>query len=466
MKRGILKNHPDYKSGRCSLQSGQRAAVCVRANHKMAKENFIFRQFLKSSTIALWFVVMIVVSTSCNKALPDATPIIHPTENNNATIGELLNTDTTYSIFKSAAAKYKAAANVDLMAQLSDTSNIFTAFIPNNAAFRASGFPNWDAVNAFLPVTSLAAILQYAIIPGQQFNSNDVPVTFPNIQLPTLVNIGVLPSPAPPINVQLSAFLSKTSTGFYDNTIPIVQPDIKMKNGVIHLLGGIVSPPGMLLKDAIDTASNLSYFRAAIARADSGKTGTSSLGYLLGYSLTNMTVLAPDDNAFKTLLFGVIYSTLLQQQVPEPTAFTMATNYVALPADVFFSRPELFSALTAATVRGILAYHFLASPNPSTGAYEPNIRVFSNNFSSTPAFYKTLINSDTAVLTHYHPGIRAQATFTGPIVTDLEFTGLGSFPPDPDPTHIYTGTPAHAISKDNHAVNGVYYVIDKVLLPQ
>ena len=425
------------------------------------------QNILKGYTIPVWFIALIFISTSCNKALPDATPILYPAENNSTTtIGELINTDTTYSIFKSAAAKYKAAANVDLIAQLSDTDKVFTALIPNNAAFRASGFPNWDAVNAFLPVTTLAAILQYAIIPGKQFTTDGVPATFPNIQLPTLMNIGVLPSPAPPINVQLSTFLSKTSTAFYDNNIPILQPDIKMRNGVIHLSGGIVAPPGMLLKDAIDTASNLTYFRAAIARADSGKTGTASLGYLLDYSFTNMTVLAPDDNAFKTLLFGVIYSTLLQQQVPEATAFTMATEYVALPADVFFRRPELFGALPAATVRGILAYHFLSSPNPVTGDYEPNIRVFSNNFSSTPTFYKTLVNSDTSTLARYHPGIKAEATFAGPFVTNLQFTGFGSFPPIPDISHSYTGAPAIAISRDNHAVNGVYYIIDKVLLPQ
>ena len=133
------------------------------------------QDILKSFTISGWFVAMIFVSTSCNKALPDATPILYPPENNSTiSIGELINTDTTYSIFKSAAAKYQAAANVDLIAQLSDTNKIFTAFIPNNAAFRASGFPTWDAVNAFIPLTSLAAILQYAIIPGEQFTTDDV----------------------------------------------------------------------------------------------------------------------------------------------------------------------------------------------------------------------------------------------------------------------------------------------------
>ena len=62
-----------------------------------------------------------------------------------------------------------------------------------------------------------------------------------------------------------------------------------------------------------------------------------------------------------------------------------------------------------------------------------------------------------------HPGILAQATFAGPFVTGLTFTGLGTFPPG---GAAYTGSPANAVSLDNHEVNGVYYVIDKVLLPQ
>jgi hypothetical protein len=62
-----------------------------------------------------------------------------------------------------------------------------------------------------------------------------------------------------------------------------------------------------------------------------------------------------------------------------------------------------------------------------------------------------------------HPGLMAQATFTGPFVTDLKFTGLGTFPPGGAP---FSGAPATAVSLDNHGINGVYYVIDKVLLPQ
>ncbi len=57
----------------------------------------------------------------------------------------------------------------------------------------------------------------------------------------------------------------------------------------------------------------------------------------------------------------------------------------------------------------------------------------------------------------------ATATFTGPFVTGLTFNGVGTFPPGGAP---FSGPAAKALSLDNHEVNGVYYVIDKVLLPQ
>jgi hypothetical protein len=170
-----------------------------------------------------------------------------------------------------------------------------------------------------------------------------------------------------------------------------------------------------------------------------------------------MTVLAPDNQAFQTLLFGIIYSSLLQQGMSAANASQTATLLSSSPT--VFSNPLLFGSLPATTVRGILVYHFLATANPNTGAYEPNVRVFSNNFSSIPSFYKTLLNSAIP----QHPGIMVNATFSGPFVSNLTFTGLGTFPPGGAP---FSGAAANAVSMDNNAVNGVYYVIDKVLLPQ
>ena len=419
------------------------------------KEN-ILRSFTMTKLCLL--SVLVLFFTSCNKPLPDAVPISYPPANSSATttIYGLINTDTSYSFFKAAATK------VGMLAQLNDSVNsVFTVFLPNNNAFRASGIPSLAVVNS-LPVQTLGGIVGYSIIPGTQLLAADIPAStakVPNMQLPTSVKIGTLPGT--PIDLKLTTFASTSATGFYDNNVPVVKPDLKMKNGVIHLVAALVAPPAQLLKDAIYNNPNLSYFKAAIARADSGQTGLNRLDSLLGYAVTNMTVLVPDNAAVQTFLFGTIYSGLVQQGMSVDNAAATATQLASSPA--VFNNPAFFSSITAEMVRGLLVYHFLAT---NTGAgFQPNIRVFSNNFSSTPAFYTTLINSVVPI----HPGIEAQATFTGPFVTGLQFTGLGTFPPGGAP---YSGASAKAEIVapnpffDNVAVNGVFYVIDKVLLPQ
>ncbi|MDP4285966.1 MAG: hypothetical protein Q8891_16250 [Bacteroidota bacterium] len=62
-----------------------------------------------------------------------------------------------------------------------------------------------------------------------------------------------------------------------------------------------------------------------------------------------------------------------------------------------------------------------------------------------------------------HPGVKAQATFSGPFVTNLQFIGYGTFSSG---GARYSGVPANAVSMDQHSVNGVCHIIDAVLLPQ
>lgn len=400
------------------------------------------------SKLSLLFATVILI-VSCNKDLAEPTPIIHPDANAvNTSLGSVISADPDYSFYKA------AATRVGALTMLNDSSKRFTLLLPNNNAFIASGITSVAMIGA-MPITSVGSIVQYSMIPGQQYLSTDIPASFPNVQLPTTLTIGVLPGTTVPL--KMSIFLSKRDNGLWANNIPILTPDLKYRNGVIHLVAGIVAPPSRVLKAAMYSNPDLTYFKAAVARADSGASGLNKLDSLLGYGVTNMTILAPNDAAFKVLIFGSIYGYLTSQGMDPATAAATATALAASP-DVF-SNPALFSVMTAATVKGILAYHFLATPNPVTGAYQPNIRAFSNNFSTTPAFYKTLVNSGVAI----HPGVMAQATFTGPFVSSLQFTGLGTFPPGGTP---YSDAAATTVSKDNHAVNGVYHVIDKVLLPQ
>ncbi len=406
-------------------------------------------------------ILTVIIFASCNKEIPGPIPIPYAPVNNSATsIGAEISSNPSYSIFKA------AATRVGALAMLSDSSKVFTVFLPDDNAFIASGISS-AAVIAALPITTVGGIVNYAIIPGEQLTSANTSTTFPNVQLPTAITIAQLPGTTIPL--KLSTFPSKRTNGFWDNNIPVVKPDIKFSNGTIHIVAGIVAPPSMVLKTALAANPNLTYFNAAIARADSGQpAGLTRFDSLLNYAVTNMTVLAPNDAAFQTLIFGLAFQGYLNYLkslglVPNATdsanAFATANGAVAA-GPAFLSTNNI----TTAQVRGIIGYHFLATPNPISGAYEPNIRVFSVNFSPTPSFVTTLVNSSFAP----HPGILVSPTFTTvapnvTIVTSLKFTGLGTFPPGGAP---YSGAPATAVSLDNHAVNGVYYVIDKVLLPQ
>lgn len=409
--------------------------------------------FINKGLYKLSFIVVAVfIVASCNKDLPKATPIIYPPANNSTTsIGTLISTDTSFSFFKAAATK------VGMLASLNDSTKVFTVFLPNNAAFRVSGIPSVGVVNS-LPLSVLGGIVDYAILPGEQYTSTTIPTVFPNIQLPTAVYSGST-LPGTTLKFNLTTFPSVRSNGFWDNNIPVIMPDIKMQNGTIHLVVGIVAPPSVVLKDALYNNPNLTYFKAAIARADSGQTGLNRFDSLLNYAVTNMTVLAPNDAAFQTLIFGLVYGNVLALTGDPAIANAQATMAVAA-GPAFLSTNNVSTAL----IRGVMAYHFLATINPEDGQYEPNVRVFSVNFSPTPSLVTTLVNSSFAP----HPGILVSPTFTTlgtniSIVSDLKFTGLGTFPPGGAP---FSGAPATAVSLDNHAVNGVYYVIDQVLLPQ
>ncbi|MEI7736116.1 MAG: hypothetical protein WCI49_11660, partial [Ferruginibacter sp.] len=255
--------------------------------------------------------------------------------------------------------------------------------------------------------------------------------------------------------VRMPIFPVRGTPYSYVNNLPLIATDMAANNGVIHTAYSVAAPPTATLKTMLAGEATLSYFRAAVARADSGSIGLSKFDSLLNYGVTNMTVLAPNDAAFQTLVFGLVYSNVLAAGGSVPVAIATANGAVAA-GPAFLGTNNVSTAL----VKGIVAYHLLASLTSSTSTpYQPNIRVFSNNVPATPTFIKTLVNGGLAI----HPGVMAKATYTGPAVTGLQFTGYGTFPSGGTP---FSGTAASAVTLDKHAVNGVYHIINSVLLPQ
>lgn len=417
-----------------------------------------------NNTIKIWSLAALssmVMFTSCNKDLDTFAPIATPTY----PIGNIpgsLSIARTLAANPSDSMFYRMLVRSGLLNNYNDSTKNLTLFAVDNGGMKvfvnaASGgavpLTAPDAIfagfiSSTLPATTAAAIIQYNTL-GQKYPFANFGSTFPNYPAPTLFQLD-------PVN---TPFLRMTicptnSTSFkYVNNIPATgQPDLLASNGIIHHTFTVVAPPSMLLKGLIATKPNLSYFRAAIARADSGAVGLGRLDSLLNFGALNMTVLPPVDSAFQKIVFGLAFSAALNAGATPAIALATANGAVAA-GPAFLGTNNVSTAL----VRGILAYHFIASGTGATTS--PKVRIFSVNVPSTPAFLNTLVNGAVAA----HPGIRAQATFTGPVATNVSFIGLGTFPSGGAP---FSSPASVVIDKDNHAVNGVFHIIDRVLLPQ
>jgi uncharacterized surface protein with fasciclin (FAS1) repeats len=415
------------------------------------------------TNIQQWLLLAVVSFLfSCNKELEQfpEPPVTPPS---GTALGETIAANPGDSLY------YRLILQSGMLPVINDLNSNFTMFVPDNNGMKlfvnaisggAVPLAAPDAVfsgfiSANIPPASAAGIVSYNTV-SQKITAGMVTTAFPNMQLPTAI---ILPQ-APPVNplVRMTTFPSGQATLSYVNNIPVTAVDQQAGNGVIHHVFTVVAPPTTVIAGLVYADPGLSYFTAAVARADSGQTGLNRFDSLFKYGVTNMTVLVPNDAAFRTLIYGTAYGFALSQGAPPALADAQANGAVAL-GPAIFSTPAFYGLLPAASVRGILAYHILASN--STGSYKPDIRVFSVNFrlSNPPMFVKTLVNAGVAA----HPGIMVQPTFSGPVVTALKFTGLGTFPPGGQP---YSGTAANAVSLDKHAVNGVVHVIDRVLLPQ
>ncbi len=415
----------------------------------------------KIGTLFLAAISGILFFSSCNKDLPEANAI---TPESGISIGQAIATNPNWSIFNAALIRTGIAAS------LNDTASNFTVFVPDDAAMALSGI-SLAAVNA-LPISNLTALVQYHIV-GSKVPSSLFSGSFPNVRIPTTMAL----DPANPL-VRMSVFPSKLTAFSYANATQINVVDQVYNNGIIHSIATALSPTTRFLRAAIAADTALVYFRAAIARGDVGSTGLSRLDSLLNFAPVNMTVLAPNNIALRTLLRGIIYqnaytniynliyNTAITGGATPAQATAIADVQAPLQTQTFanlkssvdsLNSPTAgFNLLPVANVRGIVAYHFLATSTP--GGFQPNIRVFSVNVPTTPTFITTLVNGSVS----FHPGVEATATFSGPLNTALTFRGYTPTVGGP----VATGPAANVLVKDNHNINGVYHILDRVLLPQ
>lgn len=370
--------------------------------------------------IASYSLVALLLLSSCNKDISAPVPNTFPTPTGQS-IGEIINTDANYSMLK------HALTRAGLLTAVTNKNSVFTLFAPSNAAFTASGIPSTAVIDA-LPLAQLTAILNYHIIPGQKVSSSLIPTTFPNIRMPTGL---VFPSPNTNPLVRFSIFPSRRGSAVWANNIPVTSADIAVANGVMHQVAAIVAPPSKILLDTINRDPDFTLLIATIKRADSGRDTTllkdSSITYFLGNPTaavaTNFTVFAPTNTAFKNLINALSGGAI---GTGEPDA-----TYIAF-----------IGTLSPTTLRGILAYHILGS------------RAFGVNFPTTATSFPTLVNASVSA----HPGVSVTSTISGGFAVGLSVKGVGN-------ATAATAIPT-AAGIDRPAVNGVFYKINQVLLPQ
>jgi hypothetical protein len=387
-----------------------------------------------------------VMLSSCNKEL-DVPAAAVPGTVTGSTIAATIAATPNDSLFN------RMLIRSGLVSTLSNPNTEFTLFAVDNQGMKlfvnsASGgavpLAAPDATfSAFiantLPVASAAGIISYLTL-SQRVASSQIPTTFPNLQRPTMIQL----DPTNPL-VRMSAFPSKNSNGAYFNNIPITGVDQQASNGIIHHIFTVSAPPTAVLKTMIAAEPNLSYLRAAITRADSGQVGLNRFDSALNFGVANLTVFAPNDAAMQTLVFGLAYSQAFAASGGNVAIATAQANAAVAAGPAIFST----AAVTTTQMRGIIAYHLMG------------VRVFNCNMPtvSLGGLFPTLLNGGIPS----HPGLRLQSAFAGPFAASFTATGLGTFPPGGAP---YSGTAANGIKRDQHGVNGVYHIIDQVLLPQ
>ena len=364
--------------------------------------------------------------SSCNKELPEASPIIILQYQGTLTIADVLGTDPNYTILFAALKRAAPAGGVagDLLTSLGDKNSVFTIFAPDNNAFIASGIPSAAAIATFRP-GQLDSLLRYHIIPGRQYASTDIPITFPNLQLPSALSVGTLIGTVP---FKLPIYPARRASGFWVNNIPVKTADNKVLNGVIHTPTTLITPPGVLTANIInnDPAGRFTLFAALIARADQGQTDpTKTFNYALNIPFASLTIFAPTNTAVKAFI----------------NAASGGLVPLAAPDAVFIGFINTNLPIQSAT--GIVAYHFLPTKD------------FSVNFPTIGDFFPTFLNGGIPT----HPGVKVQSVLNGALFgIQLQVTGVGN-----GGVAAVSNAPADL---DRNAINGVVHIIDKVLLPQ
>lgn len=412
------------------------------------------KKSIKYNCIFLLFAAMLL--GACNKDVEQFPDINHGSDTSSAAaIATTIASNPNFSLYNEVIKKSGYADT------LNNKNFKLTMFVPGNAAVKtAVNLLTGGAVPANAPDAVVVGFIQSNDFPKDLANGLvKYHTVYLDLDLTTLSQTSInrvfpnMVNPAPNVSpfARLSTFISKAPGLGYVNNVPVSGTKITTGNGSIYPTGAVVMPPRRFLLDRINTDPELTYFKAAIVRADSGLTQaqlaspTQSATGLLGSFGPNLTVFTPTDAVMRATLTGLITMKLVAAGVPLVQAQSNAAVLASTPA--VFSNPALYSTLTPLNVKGLIYYHILGA----TG--------FSNNFPITEASFPTLISLQNPAA----PQLKIKASFSGPMVSALTVKG---FINTTEANAIINPLPDPAGSSDQLFANGTLFKIDQVLLPQ
>jgi uncharacterized surface protein with fasciclin (FAS1) repeats len=199
---------------------------------------------MKQTLRSLFFITalgVIVTTTSCKKDDPAPVPVPTPTP----TVVGVAQSDTSFSILVAAVVKAGLASTLS-------GAGTFTVFAPTNNAFRAAGYANTTAFDAFTPGqvdTILKPILLYHVL-GAKVLAAGVPAS------DTVKSLN-----------GKNIFASKNANGVFVNGIKVTTPDLNASNGVVHVIGKLLIPPTKTIAQIVIADPNFSLLKTAVIRA-------------------------------------------------------------------------------------------------------------------------------------------------------------------------------------------------------
>ncbi|WP_375445641.1 fasciclin domain-containing protein [uncultured Fibrella sp.] len=248
-----------------------------------------------------------VLFTSCKKDDNPATT---------NTVTDIVLTNSNFTLLRA------AVQRAGLADQLRTGS--ITVFAPTDDAFKAAGYADVAAINA-APVADLTRILQYHVV-GSRIPAANVPAAQNTAVQSLLTTNGTL-------------YVSKINNTISVNGRTVTTADVAADNGVVHVINGVLIPPGGdVVATVIANPQSFSLLAQAVTRAGAGVVTALQ-------STTAATVFAPTNEAF--IAAGLSSSAI---SAADPTVLARVLSYHVVPGRVFST--QLTDGTTPATLLG------------------------------------------------------------------------------------------------------------------